>query len=1679
MASGVQQEWIGLQRKLYTRWCKQKLVRRHDIVVNDIVTDIKEGTVLFALLEELTETKFPDQRLVPKPGTVKTKIKQIEAVGNALKWCFQLGVELRLKPSPEELVDGNVNAVLSLVFAMIIKFMKIESEDESQTMDARQALLMWVNNKCPELAPIDSFKKSAKSPFHNGMALCALIAKHRPRLMPEYGTLTPANAVKNIELAQEAALKYWGLEKFLTATDVTKLDENGMVVYVSEFYYGIAEQRKLDLAARRLTKLIKLTEENDKLKEQFKATAAEYKVRLKGVEATLNDQTIDNNMAGAVKRLEEFYVYKTEHKNKLLGAQLQLEGLFNSLAMRLSHHKRPEFIPPEGVTLKNVQEALEELERVEQKRSLALHAELNRQNKLVMLAKQHLSIYDNLCQWIQEKEQYLNTKEIVESVSAAQFQLKRLESYDKESENIQHTVFVAMKKLGEELETNIYEDRTTISAREHELEAKFVALGKLSEKKMPVLKDDLEREKYKQATRLMFEEHTKKFEAIQKWISDGHIYLNAREKIYSVPEAMTQISLLESFESEKITVNSTNVDEMKTLGRVIIAREHNNPPYSQWKFEHPEKIEERFAFVDSEWEVLRKESEEKNNVLKDHLKREGIREKYRITNQQHIDKYEQLSAWSSQKKNYLESWDAIHNMAEVIAEITVFNAYEQEYKTTQATHVVELTQLGDDIRSAHHGSDYSSYEFDHTITRQPEFEENNEATRKAVDEREATIKAHLEELAALAVTRKKILDDHRQREEFASKMRTVALTHAEKFAQLSSWITKSEIYLKNREVVHSVADVKKLQTLLKNFHNEKDRMFNVRVADFNKIGNEVLTKNYDTEMSSFSFDHIATKFPVYESDLKENREAVVANLKFVETKWIELAELEKRKEIILTDHYEREVYAEDTRNMANEHSHQWQKLADWVASKEEYLGKREKIESIADVSTQIAFLDAYHEEKKLVDSGEVTDLKALGEKLLQRERNTPLSTYSYEQTTYNEPVFKEGDPTHRQQIIDHEAWVDEKREALHKAYETKKKVLEDHKKREEAALATRCLAHEHEDMYNKLVLWCKAKHAFLLAREKVDSIALAQTHITLLEQYNKEFESTSKTMLVAFNELGDKIQKFEHNTDYGSYVYEHTIYKEPIYDHHEEEKKANLLSHLSDIAGNWTKLKEEEEERGRVLADHLKRETFADRLRRKDQQHLKQFNKLESWVVEKTKYLEDRPPINSIAEALAQISIFETYKKEVETVTSVNIAALNTLGNEIIPDHIDSSYSHYECENPDEIRARHSKMTQHLEALAGMAETLKRDLKQSLELEEEKERLRLEYAHLALQFTLDVAESAKSLAIETFGFTLEEVQDYSQKVTESKSRLLSEADKKVAQIKAVKTNMDTIKVTENIYSQLELKDIDATLSTLSKAIEARDSRHAKELERQIFNDNLCLQFSQLAGPFSTYIITSKDTITASRGELEAQLEFVTAQLAGIPKESARLTPIRELAERMKLAGITNIRHTTLTLKDVEVQWEQFTEFLKAKKEMLIAEIEHSKLRGITPQQFQEIEVNFRKFDKDSNGLLDRKEFMMCLYSLGEEKTSKEVTALMTEYGTNGNIPYDRFKDFMVRLLGDSDTKAEILESLALINKSNNEATHAAMEQVVADYDIAYFEKTAPPSPKGWDFALWVEAMFSR
>ncbi|KAJ5066873.1 alpha-actinin [Anaeramoeba ignava] len=1122
------QEWVRLQRKIFSRWVKQKLLRtRPEMRINDIVDDYKDGLVLMNLIEVLSESKFEGKyNLRPKMS-----VHRIDNLNNALKFAWSKGVDMKVKPSAEQIEAGDQKAALALTWGIMMKFIKIDDESGGESLNAKDALLMWCKNKTASYKNVEvtDFKKS----FADGLALCAIIHKHRPKLI-DWNSLNSNDPIKNLEIAQDAAEKYFGLEKYITPDEIRKLDENSMVIYVSEYYYGIAEQRKLDLAARRIKKLIVLTKENDRLKAEYNKTANNFKATVKKVEKILEDRTIDNTMAGAKRRLEQFYEYKAKDKNSLIADQLDLESNYNNLAMRLSHHKRPEFKPEKGCSLKEVAQDMLHLEECEQERKVALHAELNRQIKLVNISKQHESRYNKLVEYYKQKKAYLEFREEIDSVSAAYFQLSLLDRYEKENQTMINTGVANLKKLSAELKKEKYEYQTKIEEHDKDIDNKFKELDELDKIKRP--------------------------------------------------------------------------------------------------------------------------------ILDDHLKREEFIEKVRQMNDEHKNKHEQLAKWFEIKKAYLETMEEINSVPEASKNLDIFNSYIKEYKKYQAKNLVE----------------------------------------------------------------------------------------------------------------------------------------------FKKLGEETLKQKYQT------------------------------------------------------------------------------KFSEYIYNQTKYQGK-----------------------------------------------------------TFGKNQFS--DITNRHDDMDN------KFKELEEFAKQKKAVLDDHLKREEFILSVLRMNTEHEDRFQKLKVWFEDQKTYFNKREKINSVSEANTQLNLYAIYSNDYNTYKANDLVEFKKLGEDTLNQKYQTEFSEYVYHETQYQD------------------------------------------------------------KTFGQIQS----------------------------------------------------------------------EDITNRHDDMGNKFNQLAQFSKSKKEYLDESLRVETKKEQLRLAFANAASEFIEFIKLEVENASLREFGFTLEEVEAYRKVIDDTDKQVLENANNKKNGYDNIKKELDQYKVVNNPYTSLTLDDLEKSFDSLKTALSERTQAYEVELKRQRDNDALCKKFAETADPFSKWITEQKDKITASKETLETQLGFVDKLISGLSSEGKRLNPLKDLQDKMDKAGIQNNRHTTLTLKDLEVQWKQYENFLKRKKKMLEEEIEHQKLRGITAEQMQEIEENFKQFDFDNSGTIDRKELTACLYSLGEERTPKEISKIMEEYGDGKDISYERFKDFMIVLFGDTDTKDEIINSFILINRGFKVAKKDLMELVMDDQDIEYVLKTAPQVEDGYDFHTWTEEMFAR
>lgn len=147
--------------------------------------------------------------------------------------------------------------------------------------------------------------------------------------------------------------------------------------------------------------------------------------------------------------------------------------------------------------------------------------------------------------------------------------------------------------------------------------------------------------------------------------------------------------------------------------------------------------------------------------------------------------------------------------------------------------------------------------------------------------------------------------------------------------------------------------------------------------------------------------------------------------------------------------------------------------------------------------------------------------------------------------------------------------------------------------------------------------------------------------------------------------------------------------------------------------------------------------------------------------------------------------------------------------------------------------------------------------------------------------------------------------------------------------------------------------------------------------------------------------------------------------------------------------------------------------------MLEEEVKNKQLRGLTPEDYTEIEQNFKSFDADNSGQIDKKELKACLYSLGEEKGKNEIEQIMNEYGKDGKMSYERFRDFMIVVYGDNDTPEQITNGFKLINHGAEVATVEKMERVMDSHSIEYVKKTAPSVEGGFDYVAWTNDIFLR
>uniref|UniRef100_A0A8B9RDA2 Actinin alpha 3 n=1 Tax=Astyanax mexicanus TaxID=7994 RepID=A0A8B9RDA2_ASTMX len=519
--------WEKQQRKTFTAWCNSHL-RKAGTQIENIEEDFRNGLKLMLLLEVISGERLP------KPDKGKMRFHKIANVNKALDFICSKGVKL-VSIGAEEIVDGNVKMTLGMIWTIILRFAIQDISVEGETTD-----LHW----------------------KDGLALCALIHRHRPDLI-DYSKLRKDDPIGNLNTAFEVAEKFLDIPKMLDADDIVntpKPDEKAIMTYVSCFYHAFAGAEQAETAANRICKVLAVNQENEKLMEEYEKLASELLEWIRRTIPWLENRVAEQTMPAMQQKLEDFRDYRRVHKPPKVQEKCQLEINFNTLQTKLRLSNRPAFMPSEGKMVSDIANAWKGLEQVEKGYEEWLLTEIRRLERLEHLAekfKQKCTLHES---WTAGKEQLLSLKDY-ESASLMEIRalMRKHEAFESDLAAHQDRV-EQIAAIAQELNELDYHDAATINARCQGICDEWDNLGTLTQKR----RDSLERvEKLWETIDQLFLEFAKRAAPFNNWMDGAMEDLQDMFIVHSIEEIQSLITAHDQF---KATLPEADKERMATMG---------------------------------------------------------------------------------------------------------------------------------------------------------------------------------------------------------------------------------------------------------------------------------------------------------------------------------------------------------------------------------------------------------------------------------------------------------------------------------------------------------------------------------------------------------------------------------------------------------------------------------------------------------------------------------------------------------------------------------------------------------------------------------------------------------------------------------------------------------------------------------------------------------------------------------------------------------------------------------------------------------------------------------------------------------------------------------------------------------------------------------------------------------
>ena len=428
-----------------------------------------------------------------------------------------------------------------------------------EELSAKEGLLLWCQRKTAGYrdVKVENFSNS----WVDGLAFCALIHKHRPDLL-DFDSLSKNNARENLELAFSVAEKHLGIPRLLDVedlVDVAKPDERSIVTQVSEYFHCFSAQDQVEVAGRRIAKWIALAKSHETLKQEFEHNVESLLNWIKKKTSEIEEREYDNTLNGIQSKWEDFKQYKKTEKPAKTNEKLEVETAYNTLQALLRVNNRPPYVPPEQYSLSALEDAWKKLGGEEVKRSEWLRKELERQQRLEILASRFWRKAKALLQWGDDNKSLLTSTDNGSSVADVEAKLKNLTAFEETFKDAQKRLDNT-KQLGHELVSQGYGKANEVTSKISELDNLWSDLNNNLETRKQVLQRELEHQNKLEQLRLQFATRSR---ALVSWIDD------AEDGEIAEPVTATSLESIEQLESSFSTFKSESDNKANEYNSVV------------------------------------------------------------------------------------------------------------------------------------------------------------------------------------------------------------------------------------------------------------------------------------------------------------------------------------------------------------------------------------------------------------------------------------------------------------------------------------------------------------------------------------------------------------------------------------------------------------------------------------------------------------------------------------------------------------------------------------------------------------------------------------------------------------------------------------------------------------------------------------------------------------------------------------------------------------------------------------------------------------------------------------------------------------------------------------------------------------------------------------------------------